>query len=504
MTFYLKYRSKTIDELDLKEVRESLGKIINSGSIPHALLFSGPKGSGKTSAARILSKIINCEDLGKNGEPCGKCDQCISIAKGTNIDVVEIDAASHRGIDDIRSLREAVKLAPARAKKKVYIIDEAHMLTTEASNALLKTLEEPPEHVIFILATTNPEKLIETIRSRVVTIPFRKASNEEIARSLSRVIQGENLKVEDNTLILIAKASEGSFRDAVKTLEQLAQEDKLSHDEVENFLFSKKSFDPDKFIGLLIKKDEKGAFLAIEKAVSDGVPVKTLTTLLLGRLRLALLAKVDVGDADITDLSKEDVLTLLKLIGKSASEIPFAVLEQIPLELAVAEWCFNKNKDQKLKIKDPVGKNERESSLKGINKKDGHAEPSPESQNSKNGDSKEIKSDEFSLNIWTQVLTQIRSKNTSTEALLRASQPIGFDGKTLTLGVYYKFHKERLESNPHREILAKMLEETIGDSVRVVCTLTEPPVKIQKEEKIVLAEGEDEDIIKVAKEIFGN
>jgi len=146
MTLYLKYRSQTLDELDLKDVRELLKKIISSGNIPHAFIFTGPKGSGKTSAARILAKVINCERRNsKNppagGEPCNECDQCISISKGENFDVIELDAASHRGIDDIRALRDAVKLASARAKKKVYIIDEAHMLTVEASNALLKTLE---------------------------------------------------------------------------------------------------------------------------------------------------------------------------------------------------------------------------------------------------------------------------------------------------------------------------------------------------------------------------
>src|SRR3990167_6143081 len=184
MTFYLKYRPQTLVDLDSTPVRESLIKIVESKSIPHAFLFSGPKGTGKTSAARILAKIVNCENPPAGGEPCNICDQCISIAKGENLDVIELDAASHRGIDDIRALRDAVKLSPAKAKKKVYIIDEAHMLTTEASNALLKTLEEPPSHVVFILATTNPEKLIETIRSRAVNINFRKATPPELASSL--------------------------------------------------------------------------------------------------------------------------------------------------------------------------------------------------------------------------------------------------------------------------------------------------------------------------------
>ena len=161
MTLYLKYRPKNLDEIDLRDVAESLKKIVSKKTFPHAFLFAGPKGTGKTSAARILAKILNCEDL-QSSEPCNRCSQCISIDKGSNLDVIEMDAASHRGIDDIRNLKDAVNLAPVTAKKKVYIIDEAHMLTTEASNALLKTLEEPPDHVVFILATTNSEKLIDS------------------------------------------------------------------------------------------------------------------------------------------------------------------------------------------------------------------------------------------------------------------------------------------------------------------------------------------------------
>src|SRR3989344_2706111 len=238
MTLYLKYRSQTLDELDLENVRESLKKIVVKGDIPHAFLFSGPKGTGKTSAARILAKIVNCENPPAGGEPCNICDQCISIAKGENLDVIELDAASHRGIDDIRALRDAVKLSPARAKKKIYIIDEAHMLTPEASNALLKTLEEPPDHVIFILATTNPEKLIETIRSRVTNILFRNATPTEIVRSLKRVAKGEKLKVEDDALSVIAQAAGGAFRDAIKILEQvIAEEKELSKEVLEEFLF---------------------------------------------------------------------------------------------------------------------------------------------------------------------------------------------------------------------------------------------------------------------------
>src|SRR3989344_5265882 len=199
-TLYLKYRPQKISELDLSDVRDLLSKIVSSGKIPHAFLFEGPRGSGKTSAARIIAKVLNCTNLSKDGEPCNECEQCVSITKGTNIDVIEMDAASHRGIDDIRLVRDSVKLSPSSAKKKVYVIDEAHMLTTEASNALLKTLEEPPGHVVFILATTNPEKLIDTIKSRTVRINFHKATVAEIVKSLTNVVTKEKLAYKNDVL----------------------------------------------------------------------------------------------------------------------------------------------------------------------------------------------------------------------------------------------------------------------------------------------------------------
>jgi DNA polymerase-3 subunit gamma/tau len=313
MTFYLKYRPQTLAELDLTNVRESLEKIVASGKIPHALLFSGPKGLGKTSAARILAKAVNCEKIVTGDkrqtagfEPCNKCGQCLSITKGTNLDVIELDAASHRGIDDIRILRDAVKLAPATARKKVYIIDEAHMLTTEAVNALLKTLEEPPSHVMFVLATTNPEKLIGTIRSRVTEIPFKKATIEETLRSLARVVAGEKIKIEKGALEEIAKKAAGSLRDATKILEQLVIEDRnFDAKSVAEFLFRAQTFDLDNFLVLLAKKDVKAAILEIENVSRSGLETELLVKSLLERFRLSLLAKVGVGEDSLEFFNKE-------------------------------------------------------------------------------------------------------------------------------------------------------------------------------------------------------
>jgi len=488
MTLYLKYRPKNLDELDLADVGESLKKIVKSGKIPHAFLFAGPKGTGKTSAARILAKIINCES--KNS-PCDKCEQCLSITKGTNLDVIEMDAASHRGIDDVRILRDAVKLSPARAKKKIYIIDEAHMLTTEASNALLKTLEEPPEHVVFILATTNPEKLIETIRSRTTYIRFRKANSNEIVNSLKRVAKAEKIKIRDDALEVIAKASDGAFRDAIKILEQVTSENmELSKEFLEGHLFNAGKIDLDGFIGYLIKKDAKGGLTEIGKIVASGVSIEFFLQSLLTRLQSALLFKVGVRGEDIKDLDKNSLVGLIELFSTALSGATDSPIEELTAEIAVVKWCGTEARSEvpvvkgELKVAEKSGENPVQVSVP------------------QNGSGMEVNDD-----AWKMILATVKPINASIEALLRAARPVAYDGRTLTLGVFYKFHKERLEDAQHRRVLESIVAEVLKSPTRIICTLVEPPPrKIIEEAKHepVLTEGEDKDIIKVAEEIFGN
>ena len=518
MTYYLKYRPQKLDDLDLKDVRERLVNIVESKKIPHALLFSGPKGSGKTSAARILAKVVNCESKVKSQrskvilEPCNKCGQCVSITKGSNIDVIELDAASHRGIDDVRVLRDAVKLAPAKALMKVYIIDEAHMLTTEASNALLKTLEEPPLHVMFILATTNPEKLIETIRSRCLNVVFRKASTEELSRSLVRVVRGEKLKSDDQVLAAIAKASDGSFRDAVKILEELAYNNKkLEVDEVTEFLFSKKSFEEDLFFDYLAEKDAKKAFLAIESAIEKGVSAKVILETIIRRLRDAYLSKIGLEGDELDSFNKNELVSLIKLFSQGASDIFSSVIEQLPIEVAVAEWCDKKLKSQNSKVKNEDGDiennilNEDEKIETQSNSVKDKLETSAVSESLNNKKIENIKS--ITEDVWARILGAIRPQNTSTEALLRAARPMNYNGNTLEIGVFYRFHKEKLETIQHKRLLEDVASEILGNGVKIVCTLTEQTEKEIAGDKVnkdaSLSDAEDKDIVKVAKEIFG-
>ena len=526
MTLYLKYRPQKLEELDSETVRESLKRIVVSGKPPHAFLFAGPKGTGKTSAARIIAKILNCERLASSKktdssiEPCGKCDQCLSISQDSNLDVIEMDAASHRGIDDVRALRDAVKLAPAKARNKVYIIDEVHMLTTEAANALLKTLEEPPSHVYFILATTNPEKLIETIRSRVTLISFKKATRDEIVRSLRRVVKGEKIKIEEDTLGLIAKAAAGSFRDAVKTLEQLLSEKRnLSPEVVGEFLFQRKAFEADSFLALLAKKETKKALQELDAAVTSGVLVSNILMAMLERLRGGLLALSGIGEEKIEGFERKEIISLIKLFGKAGKDIASSPIEELPLEVAIVEWCegtIGRLQSVRLNLNSPLAPGETNSvhsrsrahDTLDSREQDLARTKSSASRRQTDASSRNLK--EVSEEVWRKILATVKPINTSIEALLRAARPVSYDGNTLTLGVFYKFHKERLEDFHHRRILEEVVGRIMGSTIKVICILTSPPAKIETtskeipKEEVVLTEGGDEDIIRVAKEIFGN
>lgn len=513
MTLYLKYRPKNLDELDLVGVGESLKKILSSESIPHAFLFAGPKGTGKTSAARILAKIVNCMDI-KDVVPCEKCESCVSISGGSSLDVIEMDAASHRGIEDIRMLRDAVKLSPVSSKKKVYIIDEAHMLTTEASNALLKTLEEPPEHVVFVLATTNPEKLLDTIKSRTTLVAFKKGGEDELVRALKRVASGEKVKIDDTALKVIATAAGGAFRDAIKIFEQVVSEGKdLTKESLEEYLFSKKLFDLEGFTGLLFAKKIKDCLLEISKLDEKGVSAENFLSALVADLRTKLMNKVGVSEGESPDLSVAELLRLIELMNRAAIDIPASPVPVLPLEIAVIKWCQGaetKDKEgEKTEYTGPVqAANKTSSAVSAKIEEVATANVAiPDNVPAVSSVNLDVTNLEVGSEVWKNILTLVKPINASVEALLRAAKPVAYDGKTLTLGVYYKFHKERLEDSTHRRVLEDIIGQVLNAPTKVICTLTEPaPRKVMEvaQVKPVLTEDKDRDIIKAAEEIFGN
>ena len=302
-----RYRSGNFDELIGQDhVARTLKKAITSGRIAHAYLFCGTRGTGKTSTARILAKCLNCESAadGPTAEPCGKCGSCQGVARGDDIDVIEIDAASNTGVDNVRDLISNSQYRPARSRFKVYIIDEVHMLSKSAFNALLKTLEEPPGHVKFILATTEPEKVLPTILSRCQRYDFRNIPTREIAGHLKGIVKQEKVKAEDDALLLVAKAGAGSMRDALSLLDRLLSigEDHLTVATLEQLLGLPKSQLLFELAGAIGAGDVKAVLGQADSMLGGGLSPDALVAALTDHLRNLLILRTCGPDCDLVEV----------------------------------------------------------------------------------------------------------------------------------------------------------------------------------------------------------
>lgn len=345
--FYLKYRPQTLEEIDNHEVRERLKKTLAVKQIPHALLLAGPKGTGKTSTGRIVAKAINCEENAfaqktKAIEPCNVCRSCRLITAGTSVDVVEIDAASARKIDDIRDLIDKVKFLPIYNRYKIYIVDEVHMLTREAFNAFLKTLEEPPSSTIFILATTEPEELPATVISRCLRINFHKAKIEEIIRMLKRISQQEKINFFDEVFELIARHSDHSFRDGAKLLETVWHQQATAIEDVRALLGMGKE-DTD-LLRLLETRELKKSLEFVERFHEQAGNCQKLIELTLDKLHALLLKKNKVVGDEVEDyhFSLKEIILLIRLFQEAYNMIHYSPIETLPLEIAINEYCEHK------------------------------------------------------------------------------------------------------------------------------------------------------------------
>ena len=324
--YYLKYRPQTIKELDSKSVRDQLAAVLQADPMPHAFLFSGPKGTGKTSTARIIAKVLNGEDNAQ------------AITRGYSPDVIEIDAASHRKIDDIRGLIAELKFAPIVSPYKIYIIDEVHMLTKEAFNALLKSLEEPPPSTIFILATTEIEKLPKTIVSRCIQIIFSKAKTADLISMLDRIDSAEKLKLSKEAKEFIAQKADGSFRDAAKTLEMAVIQGDTSLGGMKQYLGISTS--EQDLLTLIDKKDLKKSLEWIEAAAESGNDFASLIESLMARLHQQLLKKNNIAVELETEynFTIKEISRLISLLQKAYGQLKYSPIEALPLEVAIVEY----------------------------------------------------------------------------------------------------------------------------------------------------------------------
>ncbi len=442
MVFYLKYRPKSFKELDSQKVRERLVSFLSgrlplaskskrgdASSIPHAFLFTGPKGLGKTSTARIIARAVNCTNRKsvKDIEPCNKCNSCRSILEGTSLDVLEIDGASNRGIDEIRDLREKIRLSPVSSFMKVYIIDEVHMLTTEAFNALLKTLEEPPSHAIFILCTTDPQKVPATITSRCFTLSFEKASLEDLVHSFNRIVKGEGIVADPQALEAIARRADSSFRDGAKILEEVASgSKKITTKIVEEKLNTQiVSSNIDSFLNSLLEQKTGESFTILEKLENEKADFKFFIEELIQKVHSEMIDRLSKGGD--TQKLKE----LIERLNKAYLEQRYTFLPQIPLELLVMDFVKSDKETVPETIKDY-----------------------PES-----GD----KNDK----ILKDLIEKVKNENYSIAGILRGCKIVNIDKGKMSIMTNYKFHKEKLSDSKVMSLLEKMAGDFFGEKTKI-------------------------------------
>lgn len=496
-------------------VRDSLESTLKSGKISHAYLFVGPRGSGKTSTARILAQVVNCErNQGKKDnleEPCGKCDACVSLNSGNSVDVIEIDAASSGLVDDIRDLREKVRLAPVVLPKKVYIIDEVHMVSTAGFNALLKTLEEPPAHAIFILCTTEAQKVPETIISRCARVNFTKASIKEIVESLMKAVKNEAIDIDEEALREIADATDGSFREGHKLLEQVAAYGKtidsvlvlqvlgiVGRQSVKKLLEAAKNRESVKIVKI---------FGEMEKV---GIKAQILATSLLNEVKILLEENLEKG------VGIKDELKLIDELIEATDKIKVSPLPLLPLEIALLTLAIDDSGGGVVhpKVETPaqsVPKNTETETVKTVSTESPIQTEEIEDKGNvvvQNYDGPLASIDKIKME-WTDFLNVMSSSNGSLAGMLRLVSPVDVKGKSLTLSVTSRFQQDMLERDVKKKVIEEQMTKIWGP-MTFKCVLGEKgPERTEPEEQDLNVEPinnegvEDKGIIGAAEKIFG-
>ncbi|HEY4621370.1 MAG TPA: DNA polymerase III subunit gamma/tau [Gaiellaceae bacterium] len=524
---YRKYRPQTFDDVVGQEaVVRTLRNAIEQDQVRQAYLFAGPRGTGKTSMARILAKALNCQGtLGPTPSPDATCHTCVAIANGTSLDVVEMDAASQRGIDDIREIRERVVLQPVEGRHKVYILDEAHQLTDAAWNALLKLIEEPPPHLVFVFCTTDLGKVIPTVRSRCQTFVFQRPRLAELVTLLRRVAEGESIEAPDAALSLIARSSRGSFRDAVSTLDQLSAATSGAID-AQAVLQLLGTVDEDSLLricDMVVDQDTAGALVFIEELAEQGQDLGRLVTDLLEHLRHLLLVQHMgyVPDSlPVTEETKE-------LLRQQANQLPEpSVLRLIDL-LAVAVEDMRQGGDPRLplelalvKVTRPQADLSRESLAHRVEllESRGHApqpvaatavtpvsaEESPEPRPAAPAPPDEPEAPHLELeqvvDAWQRTIVgAVRERSIPVASLLAEATPTDLAGDTLTLEfpAGADFHRRQVAEPTNIGLLRDALYEVTGRKLAVVLETGEPEDAAERENDEPLSE---EDVISLLKE----
>jgi len=550
--FYRKWRPQTLSEVVGQEhVTQTLRHAVANGRVAHAYLFCGPQGTGKTSTGRILAKAINCLNPDQ-GEPCNSCTMCKAINEGSAPDIIEIDAASNRGIDEIRDLREKVNYAPNLARFKVYIIDEVHMITKEASNAFLKTLEEPPPHAKFILATTEPHKVLATILSRCQRFDFHRLSQSAVIFKLNLVCEKEGIDIMPEALKLIAKVTTGSLRDAENLLEQLVTYygNKIELHQVQEMLGISGDMRIRELARHIVNKDITAGLKTINSVSSDGLDLRQFNHELVDYLRDLLLVRS--GSEEVVDATSDDLIEIKELAAGASLDYLLAAVKRfgeidlrldnyspLPLELALVDSILLTVDRQLVQPKqsepqEPAAVASRPAKAAKPTKPapEVKAQAATESAETevapgKTTEAPEVKAQapsesaeteaapdkiaetpevspspeiESLRDRWKDFVNAMRGEGSkgNLDAFLRSScEPLAIEDNTLVLGFYHKFHKEYIEDPKYKHLVEKKLREVFGHSYKVRCVLTTPSEKARAK-----AEAESP-LVKAAKESYG-
>jgi DNA polymerase-3 subunit gamma/tau len=501
---YRKWRPQTFDEVSGQEhVLHTLRHAIGSGRIAHAYLFSGPRGTGKTTMARLLAKAVNCLNPDPAARPDNACAICTAITEGRLLDLIELDAASNRGIDEIRDLRDKINFAPGQARYKVYIIDEVHMLTEPAFNALLKTLEEPPAHAIFVLATTDPQKVPATIVSRCQPFAFRRLTVSEIVARLQELVAAEGLNAEAEALTLIARQATGAMRDAVSLLDQLAAGgEEITVARAQAALGAGALRWVGDVISALCEANAAAGLDAINQAMDSGADARQFARQIVEQLRAVMLIKL--GDPALVDLPAEqraryneqaerlelDRLTrAIKLFNQAALDLRGGWQPQLPLELAFIESIQQPTAPgvvapaapvvrktapaaapvpaQAAPQPDPV--KPAPASKPAPSKATAPAEPPAASQEPASSLSLEQ-----ILAAWDGILSSIKTRSIPAEALLKNCHVSSVEHNTVVLSWPTDNLKSRFEGSKHQRLLEDMLSSTLEQKVLVRSMVEDP------------------------------
>ena len=477
--FALKWRPQDFESIVGQDhIVGTLKNAIQKGRLAHAYLFAGPRGVGKTSTARILAKALNCKD-GPTLKPCQKCSSCLEINQGRALDVIEIDGASNRGIDEIRALRENVKFSPVNGKYKVYIIDEVHQITPDGFNALLKTLEEPPEFVKFIFATTHPQKVMPTIISRCQRMDFRRIAVIEIISQLEKIIRQENISIDKEVLFAIAKSSDGSLRDAESILDQLVSFSK-GNVSLKDAISVLGMVEQDVLFSLtdkIIQKDPAQALKLFNDIIDDGKDPGVFLVNLIEHFRNLMVSKVSKADSKLVDLpqeicdrlfkqsqslSLEDIFTAFNVLIATQEMTKRLDSQRIPLEISLVRLAHNRIQPN------PSGvRVEPKPATVPIEKKE-QPVPAEETVKDISAQAPSI-SLENVKSVWGNIVNHLAKIKMSVSTYLSEGEPTKVAGNMITVAFpkSCSLHKESLESKENRIIIEKAASELCNADLKV-------------------------------------